>query len=99
MRNCMDRIYYPGEMVYKRYRGTDAEAGKTQEVLKKEKAEAEEKEEEEPKKKKYEATKEDLAKGKLMRLRNQNLAIEESAKQHFEEHKAKEKERIDDFIH
>jgi len=95
----MDRIYYPGEMVYKRYRGTDAEAGKTQEVLKKEKAEAEEKEEEEPKKKKYEATKEDLAKGKLMRLRNQNLAIEESAKQHFEANKAKEKERIDDFIH
>lgn len=99
MRNCMDRIYYPGEMVYKRYRGTDAEAGKTQEVLKKEKIVAEEKASEKPAKKKYEATKEDLAKGKLMRLRNQNLAIEESAKQHFEEHKSKEKERIDDFIH
>jgi hypothetical protein len=40
MRNCMDRVYYPGEMVYKRYRGTDAEAGKTHEVLKREKLEA-----------------------------------------------------------
>tara|TARA_B110000285_G_C14507166_1_gene330704 strand:+ start:147 stop:251 length:105 start_codon:yes stop_codon:yes gene_type:complete len=34
-----------------------------------------------------------------MRLRNQNLAIEEGARAHFEEHKAKEKARIDDFIH
>ena len=51
MRNCMDRVYYPGEMVYKRYRGTDAEAGKTQEVLKKEKAEADAKEEAPTKKK------------------------------------------------
>ena len=42
MRNCMDRIYYPGEMVYKRYRGTEAEGGKTQQVLKKEKEEKEE---------------------------------------------------------
>ena len=83
MRNCMDRIYYPGEMVYKRYRGTDIEKVKI------EKADED----------KELTKKEDKAKGSIMKIRNQNLALEESVKKHFEENKHQEKEQLDNFIH
>ena len=71
MRNCMDRIYYPGEMVYKRYRGTDVEKVKNEKIDENEEL----------------TKKEDKAKGQIMKIRNQNLAIEESVKKHFEENK------------
>ena len=91
MRNCMDRIYYPGEMVYKRYRGTDVQ--KVEKPHKKINKLNEDAENEELTKK------EDMAKGQIMKVRNQNLAIEESVKRHFEENKHKEKEQLDNFIH
>ena len=65
MRNCIDRIYYPGEMVYKRYRGTDTQQTHQKpniskpEIIKSDKTD----------KNQEIGLKEDLAKGQIMKIR------------------------------
>ena len=71
MRNCIDRIYYPGEALYKQMRASDPE------VLK-------QLEEKGLKKKKPEPTPEDKVKKEILRVRDKNLRAEHVIKSEFE---------------
>lgn len=83
MRNTMDRIYYPIESVYKHIR--KLELKKIELDQKMSESIGEKLKNEKPKDKhKVEVSKEDLAKGEILRKRNQNLIVEEYAKREFE---------------
>lgn len=87
MRNTIDRIYYPGEMVYKRFRGTDS----TVEQDPEEQSNIEMDD--------YAPTEEDKMKSEILKQRNHQEQVEKAIVAHFEENKHKEKEKLEKMIY
>lgn len=85
MKNCIDRIYFPGEGLYKRMRASDPEVLKQQQ-------------EQGLKKKKPEATPEDLVKKEILRVREKNLLLENQVKKQFNQGKEKRMKELDNFF-